>query len=97
MSMSEDAETRVKKYITVVENAIAGLIVHENPVDTGKREVDTVLDLAERYLADAKYYCAKGEASVALASICYAEGLLDASRLLKFISIPGWSGRINRA
>jgi len=44
-----------------------------------------LFDHARRYLEDAKYYFAKNMFEVALASVAYCEGVLDALRLLGFV------------
>lgn len=45
-----------------------------------------VLEQAENYLRDSRFYLERGEGAVALASAAYAEGLLDALRLLGLVS-----------
>ena len=49
-------------------------------------DVQYVLDTAERYVSDAQYYLQKDDASTALASVSYAEGLLDALKFLRHIN-----------
>jgi FAD synthetase len=44
--------------------------------------VAAVLDWANDYLKDAKYYKSQGKFETSLTSIAYCEGLLDALRLL---------------
>ena len=47
-------------------------------------EVKTLIDHAVRYLKDAEYYAQERKAT-ALASVSYAEGILDALRLLGLV------------
>jgi FAD synthetase len=47
-------------------------------------EVKEMLDHAERYLDDAEYYWGEKK-EVALASVSYAEGILDALNLLGLV------------
>lgn len=54
-------------------------------------EIDSLLKLAKDYLFDAKHYLETNKSITALASISYAEGLVDALRFLKMISIPEWN------
>jgi FAD synthetase len=49
------------------------------------REAIGVLEQAESYLKDSRFYLSKGRGAVALASVAYAEGLLDALRLLGLV------------
>lgn len=44
-----------------------------------------VLEQAENYLRDSRFYLGRGEGAIALASVAYAEGLLDALRLLGLV------------
>jgi FAD synthetase len=50
-----------------------------------RKEVNEAFDYAKRYCFDAKHFLSKGEFASALACISYAEGILDALRLLNLI------------
>ena len=54
----------------------------KTPILLTERNVAEVLDWANRYLEDAKYYKAQGNLETSLTSVAYCEGLLDALRLL---------------
>ncbi len=58
-------------------------------------DVQYVLDTAERYVTDAQYYLRKDDASTALASVSYAEGLLDALKFLRHINFEWPSKKVN--
>ncbi len=50
-----------------------------------RKEVNEALDYAKRYWSDAKYFLKKEDFASALACISYAEGILDALRILNLI------------
>ncbi len=50
-----------------------------------RREVNEIFDYAKRYWLDAKYFFNEKDFASALACISYAEGILDALRLLNLI------------
>ncbi len=90
-----DLETRINIYIINVENVIEQLKNSIN-VDHTIREI---VDIVEAYLKDSKYYLSIGDYITALATISYAEGLLDALRMLGYVKFE-WkkpSDLINRA
>ena len=67
-------EVRIDAYIRNVANAL----------DQIEREGvrNEVVEIAKAYLKDSIYYLSRGDQFTALATIAYAEGLLDALRLL---------------
>lgn len=80
----EDPAERARKYIASMEKALQ----EYDPLKEG-RMVETaniarVSDAIQRYLQDAHFYLTSGKPTTALASIAYAEGLLDA---LKFLNL----------
>lgn len=81
---NEDPAERARKYITTMEKALQ----ESNPLKKGVMVKDAsiakVTDAIHRYLQDARFYLSSGKATTALASIAYAEGLLDA---LKFLNL----------
>jgi len=79
---SEDPSERARIYIANFEKTLQEI----NPVleDTNveARNIRRVLDTIRRYLQDAHYYLENGKPTTSLASIAYAEGLLDALAFL---------------
>jgi FAD synthetase len=67
---------RVEAYIANVEQAIEKL---RGSISGAPAKL---VELAEAYLNDAKYYLERGDGETALAAIAYAEGLIDALRWL---------------
>ncbi len=70
---------RVNTYIRNVELFI------EEARSNVSREALYIFNLARDYLNDAKYYFSRGDYVTSLSCIAYAEGLLDALRLLELI------------
>jgi FAD synthetase len=81
--MTEDAKERSRRYVTAVETALSGLKPITMPAIIARRDVERVVEVVKRYLSDSKYYGETGKDVTSLASISYAEGLLDALRFLK--------------
>ncbi|MEM2207944.1 MAG: DUF357 domain-containing protein [Sulfolobales archaeon] len=75
--MSEQP-TRVRSYISALELALKE--VKARVVQS--KEVNEVIRLAELYLEDAKYYLGLGDYLTSASCVAYAEGLIDALRML---------------
>ncbi|MEM2107421.1 MAG: DUF357 domain-containing protein [Candidatus Bathyarchaeia archaeon] len=83
--MKNDVRLTAERYIQGVESALTGL-VKESSQKINFGMVDFIIDSANRYLQDANYYLRCGREVVALASASYAEGLLDALRILGLVN-----------
>lgn len=75
-------EDRVMVYIKNVEQALSD--IKKMGI---KGEALEIVELAESYLKDSIHYAKVGDYETALATISYAEGLLDALRILKIVDI----------
>ena len=74
--MSEDPGERARAYLVAVEKAI-------NAAETiNNRDALRIVDHAKRYVADSRYFLKTGKPTTALASVAYAEGLLDSLTIL---------------
>lgn len=77
-NLSEDPGERARKYIETAEANLR----QDKLVDKGKMveasSVTKVSDAIHRYVQDARFYLDSGKPATSLASIAYAEGLLDA-------------------
>jgi FAD synthetase len=73
------------KYIRKTDKALEDMRIGEGVRQVNRKEVDSVIQHATRYLEDAKYYRAEGKLETGLASVAYCEGLLDALRLLGLV------------
>jgi len=74
--MSEDPGERTRQYLTVIDKALRATETVNNS------DALRIIDYAKRYVADSKYYLEAGRPTTALASIAYAEGLLDSLNIL---------------
>ena len=79
---SEDPAERARQYISNFENAIQKLIPTKEDSTVKAESIRKITDTIQRYLQDARYYLEKGKPTTSLASIAYAEGLLDALTFL---------------
>jgi len=75
-------EELVSKYIQNTERVFAEIKVPQGSISVSEREIRGIMETAQRYLEDAKYYQDKSKLETSLASVAYCEGLLDALRLL---------------
>ena len=72
------------KYLGNLKRAFSTLSLIKNfSIDI--RKVEDILDLAKRYVDDAEYYKEKNNLTIALLSLSYSEGLLDALRMLGIV------------
>jgi hypothetical protein len=85
--MSEDPYERARTYLTAVEKSI------KLAETTDNADALRVVDCARRYAADSKYFLETGKPTTALASVAYAEGLLDS---LTIIGVLDTNTRIQR-
>ena len=74
--MNEDPGERTRTYLAAMERALKLAEVVSNP------DALRVVDYAKRYVADSKYYLETGKPTTALASVAYAEGLLDSLSIM---------------
>ena len=83
-NMSEDPSERAGRYIATLEKTLK----QHSPLKESKMVEEAgivkVSDAIHRYLQDARFYLGNGRPTTSLASIAYAEGLLDA---LKFLNL----------
>jgi hypothetical protein len=78
MGLSEDSAERAERYIQSLEGALQKnrILTSDSPVKASS--IKAVSDALQRYLKDARYYLQNGKPTTSLASVAYAEGLLDA-------------------
>jgi FAD synthetase len=80
----------VEKYVKNTEKVLQQI---SDQVNHRESEVQKVLDYANRYYEDAKYYSNQNKFETALASIAYSEGLLEALKILDLVHFQ-WITRI---
>jgi len=76
--LSEDPAERARKYISTLTAALRTARPKTTKAEVDPANVHKVTDAIQRYLQDAQHYLDQGRATTALASVAYAEGLLDA-------------------
>jgi len=74
--MSEDPGERARTYLAFIERSLKLAENISNP------DALRVVDYAKRYVADSKYFLETGKPTTALASVAYAEGLLDSLSII---------------
>lgn len=72
----------LSKYIQNTEQVFAEIKLSRDAVYIDREKTREIIDVAKRYLEDAKYYRDRKRFETGLVSIAYGEGLLDALRLL---------------
>ncbi len=85
--MNSDSEIRslVGKYVSSVELALKDLKIRDSNSILADQKMGLIIDAVKRYLSDAKYYLKIKKEAIALTSISYAEGLLDALRIMELV------------
>ncbi|MCW4043114.1 MAG: DUF357 domain-containing protein [Candidatus Bathyarchaeota archaeon] len=85
--MNSDNEVRslVGRYISSIELALKDLKIRDSNSTLVEQNMELVIDAVKRYLSDAKYYLKIRKEAIALTSISYAEGLLDALRIMELV------------
>ena len=78
------AEDLADKYVSNLEFAFSTLSIKDKKA-VGQEELEYVLDMARRYKEDAESFSERGEYITSIAAASYAEGLLDALRLLGLV------------
>jgi hypothetical protein len=74
--MNEDPGERTRHYLAAIQKLLEVSETFRNP------NALRVVDYAKRYVADSKYFLEIGKTATALASVAYAEGLLDSLSIL---------------
>jgi diphthine synthase len=69
----------MEKYVPMVRDALEEII----PLYKDQKEFQVILENAELYIQDAEKFLEDGQDEVAILSIGYADGLVDALRLVK--------------
>lgn len=76
--MNEDPGERARTYLAEIQGSL------EKAEATDDAGAQRLAEHAKRYVADAKYFLEAGRPATALASVAYAEGLLDSLNILGF-------------
>jgi hypothetical protein len=84
--MNEDPAERTRTYLAAIERPL------KLAEAVSKPEARRVVDYAKRYVADSKYFLETGKPTTALASVAYAEGLLDSLSIMGVADMKGTTG-----
>ena len=76
--LEEDTASRARKYIASLTSALRKTRARTEDTSVTAANVRRVNDAIQRYLLDAEHYLNERRPSTSLASVAYAEGLLDA-------------------
>jgi len=82
-SLNEDPASRARRYIENLASEFGKTSTAKDATLVEASSIDGVTDAVRRYLQDARHYLDQGRATTSLASVAYAEGLLDALKFLK--------------
>jgi len=76
------AEALASKYISSAEKVLNSINKIQGPLTVNSDGIQTLVEYAQAYLEDAKYYKDQKRFETSLTSVAYCEGLLEALRLL---------------
>ena len=82
-TLNEDPASRALRYIANLTAELEKTSTMQESTLVKKSNIDKVTDAIRRYLQDARHYLDQGHATTSLASVAYAEGLLDALTFLE--------------
>jgi FAD synthetase len=77
-AINEDPASRARRYIANLTAELEKTSTIPESILVKASNIDRVTDAIRRYLEDARHYLDEGRATTSLASVAYAEGLLDA-------------------
>ena len=79
----QQLEEKLKKYFELTSKALKKIKI----MDKHKKEAEDLLDLAQRYYDDAKYFEKKNDLVNAYGAVVYAHAFLDAGARLGFFDV----------
>ena len=81
--MQSQIEKKLSKYFDLTAKALKKVKI----VEKHKKEAEDLLDLAQRYYNDAKYFEKKGDLVNAFGAVVYAHAFLDIGARLGFFDV----------
>ena len=81
--LDEDPANRARRYIRILEKNLESHRIKEQRQYVKAENVMKILDTIRSYVNDSRYYLDNNKPTTALASVAYAEGLLDSLILLE--------------
>jgi uncharacterized protein len=91
MSNNEISQELLDKYFEVASRALAKvkIVTEESRTIKWEDNAKDFLDMASRYVQDAKYFVSKGDIPRAFGALNYAHGWLDAGARLGLFDVDG--------
>ena len=83
--MKESASERTVKYVEATSASLRRMKPRKLPASVVQPQFDYVLEMVRGYVKDARHYAENRKPVTSLACIAYAEGLLDALKLLELV------------
>ncbi|MBI2141861.1 DUF357 domain-containing protein [Candidatus Woesearchaeota archaeon] len=80
-------DSKLDKYFSVTDRAIRKAKSAISQIPEKKKAAEDFLDMAERYLSDAKHFKSKGDYVSAFGAVNYAHAWLDAGARLGFFEV----------
>lgn len=81
----EELKLRALKYIQGMRRVLSEVKVIGVPVTISPSEVETLIYWARNYVEDSKVFLDRGDVASSLVAICYAEGIMEALKLLRLV------------
>ena len=79
----QSIEQKLKKYFELTAKALEKVKIVENH----RKEAEDLLDFAQRYYNDAKFFEKKGDLVNAYGAVCYSHAFLDVGARLGFFDV----------
>lgn len=89
--MKEITQKKIKRYLEITEKALETIYNINKNIKNNKDALE-IIDMAERYFKDAKYYYKKEDFVTAFACVNYAHGWIDCGARLKLYKVPKGTG-----
>jgi len=77
-ALNEDPASRARRYIASLTAELEKTSTIQDGTVVKRANIERVTDAIRCYLEDSRHYLDQGRATTSLASVAYAEGLLDA-------------------
>ncbi|MEM4462195.1 MAG: DUF357 domain-containing protein [Candidatus Bathyarchaeia archaeon] len=81
-SLEDSLKTRALRYIENMRRILSEIEVTQTAIAIDPLEVEKLLDWVRNYVEDSYHFLDKGDLASSLVAICYAEGIMEALRLL---------------
>ena len=83
--MNPTLNQKLSKYFDLTAQALKKVKI----IEKHRKEAEDLLDLAQRYYDDAKFFEKKGDLINAFGAVCYSHAFLDVGARLGFFDVGG--------